>query len=193
MIIPMWVRVLGWLAILAYTLAGGVILDHLLGWRCSVYPVCLAAGVALLALVVRGASVAGRYLAVYGRGPDGRPLSRLVREGPYSCMRHPMHFFLALFPEALALLAGSPAGALITGPTAAILTMVLAATLDEMESIERFGEEYLEYRRRVPAFNLSPSCLAKALLHMPPRRHPRSSRSGRGGGVETGQHLEPTR
>ncbi len=192
MIIPMWVRIAGWLAIIAYAVGGGVYLDRVLGWRCTVYPACLAMGLALLALVIRGASVAGRYLAVYGRGPEGRPLSRLVREGPYSCMRHPMHFFLAFFPEALALIAGSPAGALITGPSAAILTMVLAATLDELESIDRFGEEYLEYRRRVPAFNPSPSCLAKALLHMPPR-HSRSSRSGRGGGEAAGQQSESTR
>ena len=193
MIIPMWVRVAGWIAIVAYAVGGGILLDHYLGWKCTIYPLCLAAGLALLAFVIRGASVAGRYLAVYGRSPDGRPLSRLVREGPYSCMRHPMHFFLALFPEALALIAGSPAGALITGPSAAILTMVLAATLDELESIDRFGDEYLEYKRSVPAFNPSPSCLAKSLLHMPPRHRPSRSRRARGGGVAAGLHAEATR
>ena len=191
--IPMWIRVLGWLGILAYTLVVGKLLDGVLGWRCPWYPLCLAAGLALLAFVLRGSSVAGRYLAVYGRGPGGERLARLVVEGPYSCMRHPMHFFLAWFPEALALLAGSPAGALITGPSAAALTMILAVLLDELESIDRFGEAYLEYRRRVPAFNPSPSCLAKALLYMPPRRRPSSSSRLRGGGPATGQQSDSTR
>lgn len=131
------------------------------------------AGAVLLLLSLRGAAVTGRYLAVYGnpvkrgRGP-GEP-TRLVREGPYSCMRHPMHFFLSLFPLSVGLLAATWCSILL-GLAEMIAVLVLAVVLDEEESLARFGEEYERYRREVPAFNLSPRCIAKALGPRPPRR-----------------------
>ena len=131
------------------------------------------AGAALLLLSLRGAAVTGRYLAVYGnpvkrgRGP-GEP-TRLVREGPYSCMRHPMHLFLSLFPLSVGLLAATWCSILL-GLAEMITVLVLAVVLDEKESLARFGEEYERYRREVPAFNLSPRCLARALGPRPPKK-----------------------
>jgi protein-S-isoprenylcysteine O-methyltransferase Ste14 len=133
---------------------------------------CRLFGAVLLALSMRGAAVTGRYLAVYGsparrgRGP-GEP-TRLVREGPYSCMRHPMHLFLSLFPLSLGLLA-STSCSIIVGVAEAVLVLVLAVTIDEKESIARFGKEYIEYRKKVPAFSLRPRCLLKALGRRPPK------------------------
>ncbi|BEP17969.1 hypothetical protein PYJP_13210 [Pyrofollis japonicus] len=133
---------------------------------------CRLLGAILLLISMRGAAVTGRYLAVYGnpirrgRGP-GEP-TRLVREGPYSCMRHPMHLFLSLFPLSLGLLA-STSCSIIVGVAEAVLVLVLAVTIDEKESITRFGKEYTEYRKKVPAFNLRPRCLLKALGRRPPK------------------------
>ena len=131
------------------------------------------AGAVLLLLSLRGAAVTGRYLAVYGnpvkrgRGP-GEP-TRLVREGPYSCMRHPMHLFLSLFPLSVGLLAATWCSILL-GLAEMTAVLVLAVVLDEKESLARFGKEYEKYRREVPAFSLSPHCLAKALGPRPPKK-----------------------
>ncbi len=166
--VSMRARIAMWLVfVLAPPLAGRLILDPLLGLRCNPL-LCVAAGAALLALAMRGAAVTGRYLAVYGESRRGVP-RRLVTQGPYSCMRHPMHLFLSLVPVSAGLLAASPGGALL-GAVFAALVLVFAVTLDEAEARERFGEAYEEYRRRVPAFNLDPRCLAKALGPRPPRR-----------------------
>jgi len=171
------VRALTWVAMVLLVAAGGPLLDQRLGLACPRPLACRALGLVLLALVLRGAAVTGRYLAVYGRSRPDLPrgeVDRLVTVGPYSCMRHPMHFFLAWFPLSIGLLEASP-GAAAIGAAEAALVLLLAVTVDERESLERFGEAYLEYRRRVPAFNPSPRCLAKALGPRPPR--PRRGRS----------------
>ena len=161
-------RIAMWLVFVATPpIAGRLLLDPLLGLRCN--PIlCAALGAALLGLAVRAAAVTGRYLAVYGEARRGVP-RRLVTVGPYSCMRHPMHLFLSLVPVASGLLAASPGGALL-GLVFAAAVLVFAVTVDEAEARRLFGEAYEEYRRRVPAFNLDPRCLAKALGPRPPRR-----------------------
>ena len=163
------VRFAVWALMLAADVGVGKLLDAALRVSCS-WPLCLAAGAALLLVVMRAAAVTGRYLAVYGRTGGFGELGRLVEEGPYSCMRHPMHLFLSLTPVAVGLLAGSPCGAFLVGPVEAALILVMAVKVDEAESLERFGERYEEYRRRVPAFNLSPGCLKLALGRRPPKR-----------------------
>ncbi len=132
------------------------------------WPIMAAAGAVLVALSMRGAQVTGRYLAVYGKSRRGEP-RRLVDAGPYACMRHPMHFFLALFPLGIGLLTGSLSGA-VMGVAEWLLVLALAVLVDERDAESRFGEEYRRYRERVPAFNPRPSCLARALTSPPPRR-----------------------
>jgi protein-S-isoprenylcysteine O-methyltransferase Ste14 len=164
-------RAAAWAAMVALA-AAGPLLDQRLGLGCPAATACRLLGLALLAVVLRGAAVTGRYLAVYGhrdpcRGPRGVP-DQLVDRGPYSCMRHPMHFFLAWFPASIALLEASPAG-LATALAEAALVLALAVALDEKDAEARLGQAYRDYRRRVPAFNPSPSCLAKALGPRPPK------------------------
>ena len=76
---------------------------------------------------------------------------RLVTDGLYSLVRHPQYtgLFIGLFGEGV-----------IHWPTIfsvglfpiIVLAYVLLARREEKKVIEEFGEEYLEYKRRVPAF-----------------------------------------
>ncbi len=168
--IPNRVRIIVWVAFIMLPVLTGPQLDSMLGLTCSRI-VCVAVGVVLLLLSLRGVAVAGRYLAVHGRecGAPRGALTRLVREGPYSCMRHPMHFSLALFELSIGFLVSSP-GAVIVAAATAIMILVLAVILDEAESITRFGREYIEYRESVPPINLNPSCLKKLFLARRPLR-----------------------
>ena len=174
------VRLIIWIAMIALVVAASG-LDTSLGLRLPGPPLAYrVAGLLLLLVVLRGAAVTGRYLAVYGRSgphvPRGEP-DRLVTVGPYSCMRHPMHLFLSLFPVSVALLLASPAS-LLVAVAETVMVLVLAVTVDERESLSRFGEEYRRYRERVPAFNPSPRCLWLGLARRPPKRR----REGGGGG-----------
>jgi protein-S-isoprenylcysteine O-methyltransferase Ste14 len=75
---------------------------------------------------------------------------RLATAGPYAWIRHPQYvaFILVMF------------GFLLQWPTLLTLVMfpilawsyVRLARAEERDSIERFGEAYLAYARRVPAF-----------------------------------------
>jgi len=126
---------------------------------------CLPPGLALLWLVMRISRNTGRTLARYGREGDLPRLetNRLVTQGPYGCMRHPMHLGLLLFPLAWALLIGSPSFILWLAPLEILFMLLMIRQVEEAEAIRKFGADYLSYRRRVPMFNLSPSCL-KTLL-----------------------------
>jgi len=148
------VRAAVWVSMLAGGYLASRALDTLLGWGCCTY--CIPAGLALIGWT---SMVTGRYLATYGKSsPKGfEELDRLVTEGPYTCMRHPMHSMLAFTPIALGLITASPSYALLAGPALYALIMVLALRVDEAESVERFGEDYLRYREVVPAINLSVS------------------------------------
>ena len=156
-------------AVWGLMVGGGAVASKL--WLDPLLPISLnpvvsvPAGIALLALVMWASRCTGRWLARYGKvGEAGfGELTRLVREGPYSCMRHPMHFFLSLFPIGVGLLTASPGMAFVVGPAEMLTVLALAVTVDEQESIERFGDEYLKHREEVPAFNLRLSCLVKAL------------------------------
>ncbi len=123
-------------------------------------------GLFLFALSNIIAKNTGKTLAKYGK--EGKvakfDTNRFVDKGPYSCMRHPMHFGLILLPFALALMLGSFSYLTIFAPLNAAAIIIMVFTIEEKEAIEKFGNEYIEYKKRVPAFNLSPKCLKKLFV-----------------------------
>jgi protein-S-isoprenylcysteine O-methyltransferase Ste14 len=76
-------------------------------------------------------------------------------------MRHPMHLGLFLFPLSFALLVGSISFIIIIVPFEILLMIIMIFTIEEPEAIKKFGQDYKDYRDKVPAFNLSYSCLKK--------------------------------
>ena len=123
----------------------------------------LLAGLWLLGRVRRAAAVTGRTLARHGReGELPRfETNRLVRVGPYECMRHPMHLALFFLPLALGLLIGSPSFVLLIWPLELLAMLAMVKLIEEPEALRKFGDEYRRYMREVPAFNLSRRCLAR--------------------------------
>ncbi len=169
MVIPNSVRALIWAFMIIGGYLLGLLVNNYLALPCLSIP-CFTAGIVLLIIIGRAAGVTGRYLRVYGKSSPDKSfgeLDKLVTVGPYSCMRHPMHFYLSLTPIAIGLITVNPGYAFIIGPVETIMILLMALLIDEKESLERFGEAYEEYRRRVPAFNPSPKCLWKALSHKP--------------------------
>ncbi len=118
-------------------------------------------GATLMWLVFRISRNTGRLLAREGREGEMPRMetNRLVTEGVYGCMRHPMHLGLLFFPLSLALLLGSPTFIFLIAPLEMLLMVAMIKLLEEPEAIAKFGEAYRAYRRRVPMFNLRPACL----------------------------------
>ncbi len=111
-------------------------------------PVLAAAGAALI--VVGGGIGLWGFLTLGAVRASGARIDRLILEGPYKYTRNPQYFGDSLVFWGLAALAGSP---LLAG-FALLNTAIfyLLALLEERILSERFGEDYEEYRRRVPRF-----------------------------------------
>ncbi len=120
-------------------------------------------GIILLLLSFYISSKTGKLLKKFGKEGDVPRFqtNKLVREGIYSCMRHPMHLGLMFIPFGIAFLMNSISYILFIAPITVILIFVLIKTIEEPEAIKKFGDEYIKYMKEVPMFNLSLSCLKK--------------------------------
>lgn len=122
-------------------------------------------GVLLLLTVFRISKVTGRTLARYGKKGDVPRFetNQLVTQGPYACMRHPMHLGLFFFPFSFALILGSPSFLLFIAPAELLFMLMMVLSFEEKEALEKFGGQYEEYRHRVPPFSLRPGCLVNLI------------------------------
>ncbi len=118
-------------------------------------------GLGLLKIVMTVSRNTGRVLAKYGREGElpRMETNKLVTEGVYKQMRHPMHLGLLLFPFAFAFLAGSPTFILIIAPLEVVFILLLIKWVEEPEAMAKFGEEYLAYMKSTPWFCLEKECL----------------------------------
>jgi len=162
-------RMLIWVFMLIGGGALGIWLDlrwfHALFVNPIFHLVTLAAGVALLRLVLRASRYTGRMLARRGREGDipRMDTNKLVTTGIYACMRHPMHFGLLFLPWSAALILGSPTFILLLAPLEMLFILAMIQLVEEPEAIRKFGEAYREYKKRVPMFNLRPDCWRQIL------------------------------
>lgn len=77
--------------------------------------------------------------------------SRIITTGPFSVVRHPTYLSHTIMYAGVFLITGVAAVAVIT-LLDIIVVNALVIPLEDRELIERFGEEYRAYRKRVPAF-----------------------------------------
>ncbi len=76
---------------------------------------------------------------------------RLVTEGAFSVVRHPTYLSHTLMFAGVFLLTGAAAVGIITVLDIVIINAVVIP-LEEKELVSRFGEEYRDYKARVPTF-----------------------------------------
>ena len=88
--------------------------------------------------------------------PELKPSSyeenqRIITSGPFSVVRHPSYWAHTMIIVGVFLITGVIAVGII-----AIVDFLIAyfvtTTLEERELVERFGEEYKEYQKKVPKF-----------------------------------------
>lgn len=163
-------RIITWIILLPGGLSAAVMLDlHLfraLFFNLFFHIVSALAGVVILRLVINAGRKTGRLLAREGRvGKLPRmATNRLVTMGIYGCMRHPMHLGLLFFPLDLGLIAGSPSFIMFFAPLEAIFIVAMLKIYEEPEAIDKFGDEYREYKQQVPMFDFSMKCLRELFL-----------------------------
>ena len=72
-----------------------------------------------------------------------------------------MHLGLMLLPEGIAFLLNSFSYIFIYAPLNILIIFILIKKIEEPETIEKFGDEYIKYMKEVPFINLSLNCLKK--------------------------------
>jgi protein-S-isoprenylcysteine O-methyltransferase Ste14 len=73
----------------------------------------------------------------------------LIQSGPYCLVRHPIYSALLLMGLGTALNYDEPYGLVVLGVS--LVVFVAKMRLEEKLMIEHFGEQYVDYRRRVKA------------------------------------------
>ncbi len=122
-------------------------------------------GVILLAVALLLTSAGGRTLAKWGHKEAHETIwpDNFIDFGIFSCMRHPMHLGLALFPVAVALMSGSVPAICSSGwGVSSALWFVLH--IEEKDALSKYGLVYSEYMQRVLPFSFTVNCLKKALM-----------------------------
>ena len=95
------------------------------------------------------------YLVVVGEGgpcPQLGGTKKLVTIGPYSLVRHPSVIGKLLGIIGLGFLSRSISFTFIVIPMLFIWSIFYNRFIQEKGCVEKFGTEYLEYRRKVPMF-----------------------------------------
>jgi protein-S-isoprenylcysteine O-methyltransferase Ste14 len=156
---------------LVIVIAGGLVTDRALRLP-ALLPrlLCLAVGGPIM---VAGALLCGwcvvRFWKARGTPVPMNPPEELITNGPYGWVRNPMvtGVFGALF--GLGLILDSMGMALIWTPAYVLFHWIELKRVEEPELTRRFGNSYLEYKKRVPMF-------IPRLMQLRERRAPSNTR-----------------
>ncbi|MCX5796301.1 MAG: isoprenylcysteine carboxylmethyltransferase family protein [Elusimicrobia bacterium] len=128
--------------------------DRLLGWAPFVSPPWSI--LLFIVLTLAGGALiwnAYTYLVFVGEGspcPQYGGPKRLVKTGPYSLVRHPSVIGKLSGIVGLGCLSGSCTFTFLVIPLLLTWSVFYNRYIQEAGCVERFGAEYLEYRRQVP-------------------------------------------
>lgn len=142
--ISVWFVMLAWLILFNRNLRPGLLGERFL-------PVGPAANSIGLALTIAGLGFAAWARFVIGRNWGGmitvQQDHKLMRQGPYSIVRHPIYAGFMLATLGTAIILGEIGG--LVSVALIVLAWGYKARLEESFMIEQFGAEYEDYRRRV--------------------------------------------
>ena len=109
--------------------------------------------------------IAGRTLKRYGHKKPKKGYSepdRLVKEGIFSCMRHPAIFGIIFILTGLSFTSGKLITALYSAVIFALGEYFIMA-VEERQTIKRFKEGYCKFIETHPPFNPSLKCLMNGI------------------------------
>ncbi len=106
----------------------------------------------------------GKLLRIYGKCELWGWSTRLITQNIYRCVRHPHHLGVGLFMTFMGLLIGYPVTFLIITVTQWIWVVLFVLIIEEKECMEKFQDEYLEYKKNVSMFIGNPVCILKELF-----------------------------
>lgn len=125
---------------------------------CYPWSLVLGIGLIILGLSLTFLSIS-YFIRVRGTPVPFSPPPKLITTGPYSFVRNPMlsGIFIQLF--GLGIILGSISLVFIFTPLFIIINVWELKKVEEPELVRRLGQDYVEYKKRVPLF--FPFCIKK--------------------------------
>lgn len=106
----------------------------------------------------------GKLLRIFGECELWGWSTKLIVKNVYKCVRHPHHLGIGIFMTFLGLLIGYPVTFIVIFTTQWLWVFLFVIFIEEKECIEKFGNEYLEYKKNVPMFFGNPVCIIRELF-----------------------------
>jgi protein-S-isoprenylcysteine O-methyltransferase Ste14 len=151
-----------WLILAASTVMGGVVTDSIP--RTNAFPVWLRTeGLAGMLLAYFPLKRTGRLLSRMGEPEEWGCTSKLVTTDIYRCLRHPHHTFIGVSMTSLGLAIGHVWSFILIVVPQWIWIFGFLFLIEEKELLKKFGEDYEDYRRRVPMLIGNPVCILEVL------------------------------
>ena len=93
-----------------------------------------------------------QFIMAKGTPAPVNPPQELITNGLYAYSRNPMVSSMILIAFALGLLSGSPSLTLLFAPLFVLFFYFQTTLVEEKEMELKFGQDYLDYKKRVPRF-----------------------------------------
>jgi protein-S-isoprenylcysteine O-methyltransferase Ste14 len=106
----------------------------------------------------------GKLLRLFGECELWGWSTKLIVKNVYKCVRHPHHLGVGMFMTFLGLLTGYPVTFVIITVTQWLWIFLFVRFIEEKECLEKFGNEYSEYRKNVPMFFGNPVCIIREMF-----------------------------
>ncbi len=90
--------------------------------------------------------------------------TKIITHNIYRCVRHPHHLGVGLFMTFTGLLIGYPYTLLIITISQWLWVFLFVLFIEEKECLEKFGDQYIQYKKKVTMIIGNPVCIIKELL-----------------------------
>lgn len=156
------IRLIYWLVLAVVSVGGGILLDLVL--QTGALPLwARLIGLAGMIAAHFPLKRTGKLLSRLGDAEKWGCTTRLVTHDIYRCVRHPHHVSVGIFMTSLGLLIGHPWSFLIISISQWAWVFGFLILVEEKELEMKFGEEYKNYRHRVPMLIPKLSCAIRIL------------------------------
>ncbi len=156
-------RLILWILLSLASITIGLYLDLIRYNTSSFHWTVRAGGLILMILMHYPLKRTGKLLKIFGEAELWGWSTRLITWDIYRCIRHPHHVFIGIFMTGLGLLIGYPVTFLIVAVSQWLWVILFVLLIEEKECLEKFGDAYQEYSRRVPMFLGNPICILRVL------------------------------
>jgi len=158
-------RLIFWISLTIISLGAGLFLDLILMVTKN-FPVFIRiiglVGVIFTHFLLKRT---GKLLRLFGECELWGWSTRLIVKNVYKCVRHPHHLGVGMFMTSLGLLIGYPVTFIIITVTQWLWVFLFVIFIEEKECLEKFGNEYRKYCKKVPMFLGNPFCIIRELFN----------------------------